>query len=325
VNLLDTRPRRLLDCESEAIYATAVAVRGGPPSFGDAALDFLAAAALGGAPGELRALCAAQALPCAESLLARIDPVWAWSLIEEFGRASSATLGLVVAAYLEEREARALMARKIAANALFARQLEADFAARARWTATDVRRRDRVRDLFPSECNAYLAGAGLADARSAIALAEEMLQVHAAESLGPGLEIVAQAARDQGAGELLRPLAAEPAVAEAAALAGILRGGELAALLRDASPDPLPLTVAALAGGCAEELRPVIETGNAPAEAVARRLFFAVGNPVRDLPDWLAEPGSRARAVVALGPECPWDPKPETLAEIVHYRRPHGA
>lgn len=245
-----------------------------------------------------------------EGLLARIDPVWAWTLFETQLGADrlirNPLLGLILAAYLDEQTVRSLMTSKMEANPLFLRQLEADRAARSRLPASAIRERKLAQDLFASESNSYLAGAALEDAEEARSLALEMLRWHSPERLFPALEILGLAALQQGNRHMIMELtcqsdciSVQATWMEVAAVTGILRGSDLTNLLKHLSTrvstelDPdrllvagLPLATAALFGNAAQ-FASLIASWGVTSSMLAERLFFTLVSSDVTLDDWV--------------------------------------
>jgi hypothetical protein len=239
------------------------------------ALVAAAGAAADGGPGrpeELAALARAvppeeltSVLSATESLLARVDARWAWSLIQELAGADAAVqagLGLDVAARIAIDEG-------------------------TEW-APGV-------PLPDAEARVLLVAAAAIDPGWALELATEMLETHTPARLREALRLVAGSAARAGLGDRVAAKAAgegfvseQATWAAAAASAGALRGTALRGLTAELAPrvedelDPgrelvagLPLLEALAHGGEAGALVELAERWRVPPPLLAGQLFHA--------------------------------------------------
>jgi hypothetical protein len=246
-------------------------------------------------------------LSVAESLLARVDPDWAWGLIEELVGAEEAVrsgLGLDVAARIAIDQGTA-WTPGVPLPDPETRQLAADATAREA-VAGRLRGRDDPRlaalhespagrSLFASEARSLLVAAAAVDPGRALELATEMLETHTPARLLQALRLVAGAAARAGLGDEVATKATEDGFvseqatwAAAAAAAGALRGEELRRLVDALAPrvedelDPgrelvagLPLLEALAHGGEAGPLVELADRWRVPPPLLVDQLFHA--------------------------------------------------
>jgi hypothetical protein len=275
-----------------------------------------AAAAGGGAVTREELAALARAVPAAEltpvlsvaeSLLARVDPGWAWGLIEELAGASEAVqtgLSLDVAARIELDQGTGWTPGVPLPDAE-ARQLAADATARAA-VAGRLRGRDDPRlaalgerpagrSLFAAEARSLLIAAAALDPGWSLELATEMLETHTPARLLQALRLVAGAAARAGLADAVAAKATENGFvseqatwAAAASAAGALRGEALRGLAEELAPrvedelDPgrelvagLPLMEALAHGGEAGALVSLADRWRVPPPLLVDQLFHA--------------------------------------------------
>ena len=245
------------------------------------------------------------ALAAAERHLARIDPLWAWRLVEDLvgpDAAMEAALGFDIAA---QAAARHLAWRPPSAlPEAYARQLRADEVARAA-VAGRIQRDDPAlallnddppgRLLHPSEAGVYLAAAAAVDVAWALDIALGLLHTHPPSHLLPAMRLAAESATAAGLGDRVVALAyasgfaSEQATwAAAAAAGGGLSGRALTQLAADLAPrvtdelDPgrelvagLPLLEALAHGGEADQLGALALDWRTPPPLLVQHLAMA--------------------------------------------------
>lgn len=285
----------------------------------DPALAFLIATAgearaLAGRRGELARLASAvppdrrvEVLGVAEGLLAQVDPVWAWSLMQQMvdGVAlPSLGLGLVIAAYADRAGLTNLPPAQDQLPDFYRHQFVADQVARLAVRGEIRGRQDpafsRLQEtssgwsLLPSEAVSYLVAAAAVDAKWALEIADSMLQVYPSDRLAPALTLLAAAAVSSTIGQQVinrvnRPgfIAVQANWTLAAAAVEALTGPDLLATFRELAPrvqdelDPgrefvagLPLMLSLAYSEQIDDFLQYAVDWNIPPEVLSKQIFF---------------------------------------------------